>query len=90
MITAEDLKEYNWFPEPKDNATWYYDCWEYEFRIKTQELYYINDGMGEPELIGKITSMDKLVDTYYALEHCNVTFKAMTKEDDDSNLPIGQ
>jgi len=85
MITAEDLEQYDWFPDPDNKTVWFYDSWEYEFRLSTQELYYINDGIGEPEFIAKITSMDKLVDTYYALEHTKMTFEAMTKKEDDEH-----
>jgi hypothetical protein len=83
MITADDLKDYGWFSAENDKSIWFYDSWEYEFRIKTQELFYINDGMDEPELIGRITSMDELVKTYYALEHVNIRFEAMTKKVED-------
>jgi len=34
--------------------------WEYEFNIKTQELWHINDGIGDPEFICKITNFEKL------------------------------
>lgn len=67
MITANQLNELDWFPEPTNKNIWYYDSWEYEFRITSQELYYINDGVGEPEFIAKITDIEQLKETYFRL-----------------------
>lgn len=68
MITAEQLEQHDWFCGVGDRTKWFYDSWEYKFLIPTQELYYINDGMGEPELIAKVTSMEQLIEIYEALE----------------------
>jgi hypothetical protein len=68
MIRAEDLDKHGWYSENGNKNIWYYDSWEYEFRIVSQELYYINDGYGEPQLINKITNMEDLIETYWALE----------------------
>lgn len=43
--------------------------WEYQFNVKTQELWNINDGVGEPEFICKITDFEKLKDLLDNLPH---------------------
>ena len=67
MITAEQLEQYDWRFQKGNRTIWFYDSWEYEFRIATQELYYINDGMSE-ELIARVDNMDELIKLYWALE----------------------
>lgn len=68
MITAEQLEGFDWVSEKGNRTIWFYGNWEYEFRVNSQELYNINDGVGEPQLIAKVTSIDELVKLYYALE----------------------
>lgn len=80
MITAETLKKYGWYCETGNRTIWYYDSWEYEFRINTQEMYYINDGMGEPQFIAKIESIENLIDVYEGLEGNNIKYEPMKLE----------
>jgi hypothetical protein len=59
MITVEDLNSIEYV----SNDTTLYSIpgeWEYEFNIKTQELWNINDGVGEPVFICKVTNFEKL------------------------------
>jgi len=59
MITKEELHSigYNSVDNTLFNIA---GEWEYEFNIKTQELWHINDGIGEPEFICKVTNFEKL------------------------------
>lgn len=72
MITGEELINIGWHinidKKRRDKNSLYYDCWEYEFRLDTQELYYLNDGMCE-ELITKVYDIDELIEIYWALEN---------------------
>jgi hypothetical protein len=58
MITAKQLRE-------RGIGSWdgiefiFKDC-EYSFDTIKQELYFINDGFGEPEFIAKVTDIDEL------------------------------
>lgn len=71
MITRKELENIGWTKnidvKRRDKNKHYYDQWEYEFRLDTQELYYLNDGMCE-ELITKVYDIDELVEIYWALE----------------------
>ena len=61
MITKEELNSIDYVSEDGTE----YVCpgdWEYMFNIKTQELWNINDGFGEPEILCRVTNIDKLKD----------------------------
>lgn len=59
MITKEQLNSINYI---SSNQTTYSMSgnWEYEYNIKTQELWNINDGVGEPELLCRVTDFEEL------------------------------
>ena len=59
MVSHEQLTEFNL--NTKDRIS-YFDTpdWDIEYNIKTQELWSINDGYGEPELIGRYTNIQEL------------------------------
>lgn len=60
MITKEQLESID-FGEMNSGAF----CspgFQYEFNIKTQELWDINDGVGEPEFLCRVTKFDELVE----------------------------
>lgn len=58
MITKEQLISIDGLTQ--DNISYYFGGWEYEYNIKSQELWFINDGFGEPEFLCQITDFDKL------------------------------
>lgn len=59
MITKEELNSIDYVS--KDDTEF---CipgdWEYLFNIKSQELWNINDGVGEPTFLCKVTDFTKL------------------------------
>ena len=59
MLSHHQLTDLNL--TTKDRIS-YFDSpdWDIEYNIKTQELWYINDGYGEPELIGRYTNVKEL------------------------------
>lgn len=59
MITKKQLDEDPDFGT-NNGINYVYGNWDYEFRVKTQELYDINDGYGDPEFICKVTSIEEL------------------------------
>jgi hypothetical protein len=58
-VTANSLKAAGF--RPYDHVTFCFGCFDYEFRIPTQELYFTNDGFGEPELLGRYTDIEELL-----------------------------
>lgn len=58
MITKENLNSIDF--TSIDTTFYYNDGWEYGFNIKTQELWYINDGFGEEEFLCRVTKFDEL------------------------------
>lgn len=61
MITEEQLKSINFYPNKKQKHLFYDPNNEYEYNIKTQELYCVNDGVTTPsEFVCKINNFDKL------------------------------
>lgn len=61
MITKEQLNSIDYVSNDETLYTIPGD-WDYEFNIKTQELWSINDGIGEPEFLCKVTDFEKLKD----------------------------
>jgi hypothetical protein len=59
MITKKQLEEDPDF-SANNGINYIYGNWDYEFRVKTQELYDINDGFGEPQFVCKVTDFDEL------------------------------
>jgi len=59
MISKEQLESIGFSTE--DN-TLYYDApnWDFEYNIKTQELFSFNDGYGEPEFLCRVTDINQL------------------------------
>jgi hypothetical protein len=61
MITKDELNSIGYVSN--DNSSYVVPGeWEYEFNIKTQELWHINDGFGDPEFLCKVTDFEKLKD----------------------------
>lgn len=58
MITKENLNEIRSYS--KDGIVFMIDNWEHEYNIKSQELWHINDGVGEPTFLCKVTDFEKL------------------------------
>ena len=56
-ITAKKLQAEGFFT---CQGSVIFECFEYEFVISEQTLYFINDGFGEPELIGRYTKIEEL------------------------------
>jgi hypothetical protein len=65
MITKDQLNSISFFSD--DNTSYYGGNWDFEFNIKTQDLYTINDGFGEPELVCKCTNFKHLKEVLYLL-----------------------
>lgn len=66
MISKEQLESIGFSTE--DN-TLYYDApnWDFEYNIKTQELFSFNELDGETEFLCRVTDINKLeelIDTY--------------------------
>jgi hypothetical protein len=59
MVTHEQLIKLNLTTK---DETLYFDTpdWDIEYNRKTQELWFINDGYGEPDLIGRFTRIEEL------------------------------
>ncbi len=60
-ITAKALREAGFTHHSKDNVEFFFDNWDYLFNIPEQNLYFINDGVGEPELIARYTVLEELL-----------------------------
>ena len=60
-ITAKALREAGFTSHSKDNVEFFFDNWDYLFNIPEQNLYFINDGVGEPELIARYTVLEELL-----------------------------
>lgn len=65
MISKEQLNSICFYSE--DNTSYYGGNWDFEFNIKTQELYTINDGFGEPEHVCKCVDFKHLKEVLYLL-----------------------
>ena len=59
MITKEQLNSIDYVSH-KGTLFTIPGNWEYEYNIKTQELWSINDGFGEPEFLCRVTDFEKL------------------------------
>ena len=59
MVTKKQIKSLGF---TTTNGNEYCDApnWEYMFNIATQELYSINDGYGEPDLICRCRDLEHL------------------------------
>ena len=65
MVTRTQLLDLGFFEE--NFNSYYFDSWEYQFIINKQELYYTNDGFGEPEFIAKIKDVEHLKEVMCSL-----------------------
>ena len=65
-ITAKALREAGFTRHSRNNVEFCFDGWEYMYRIPEQTLYFINDGVGEPEEIARYIVLEELLQ---ALEH---------------------
>jgi hypothetical protein len=61
MITKKQLESIDYNPSNSDKSMYVrWGSWEYGFDVIKQELWYLNDGFGEPEFCGHITDFEKL------------------------------
>ena len=60
MIKAETLLQYEFTPSAGSKIEFCHGNWEYMFNTTTQELWDINDGVGEPTLLTRIDNLDHL------------------------------
>jgi hypothetical protein len=67
MITKNELKTIGF---SSVNETEYHDAFRFnwEYNIKNQELWFINDGLGEPEYIATISNLKDLVKTLNSID----------------------
>lgn len=67
MITKDQLNSIEYF---SNDGTEYVlaPVWDYLFNIKTQELFCINDGFGEPEFLCRVNDFEKLKELLNLLE----------------------
>lgn len=66
-VTAKSLREAGFIFHSIDNIEFCFYGFEYMFRIPEQTLYFINDGFGEPEPLGRYTSTEELFQALEAL-----------------------
>jgi hypothetical protein len=59
MILKEELETVG-FHLIDSHYEYVHNSWEYMFNIKTQQLFAINDGYGDPELLCIITNFEEL------------------------------
>lgn len=57
MINREQLNSIEYYS--KDGTLYTDASFDYEFNVKTQELWDINDGFGDPEFVCRITDFEK-------------------------------
>jgi len=62
MIKREDLKSIDYNLDTNSGLYVRWGSWEYGFDLVSQELFYLNDGVGEREFLVKITDFEKLKD----------------------------
>ena len=60
MINRKQLDEMN--ATTTDGTLYHFNGWDYEFNVKTQELWDINDGYGKPEFLCVVTNQVELQD----------------------------
>jgi len=59
LITAKQLKAKG--IGTYDGIEFIFKDGDYSFNIFTQELWFINDGYGEPDLVAKVTNINELM-----------------------------
>ena len=63
MITKKQLNLIGYHPSQNDKTMFVaHGSWEYGFCISKQELWFLNDGFGEPQFECKITDFQLLKD----------------------------
>ena len=60
MIKADVLLQHDFHLSSGSKIEFYHGNWEYMFNVVTQELWDINDGVGEPTLLTRIDNLDHL------------------------------
>lgn len=78
MVTKDDLKELGFGTFRSKPLEWITPCMDYMYVSNTQELFFVNDGVGDEELIAKIKDKEHLIE---ALE--NVLIKYFGELDRD-------
>lgn len=59
VITKEQLNSIDYVSKDETEYVIPGD-WDYLFNIKTQELWFINDGVDDPEFLCRVTDFEKL------------------------------
>lgn len=67
MITPDILKERGFVCLKGNNIEFIYGNWDYMYNTNTHELFDINDGVGEPQLITVIENLEHLDTIIYLL-----------------------
>lgn len=73
MISPDTLRKYGFVRLNNNKVEFFYGDWDYMYNTNTHELYDINDGFGEPQLIAKIENLEHLIMVMYF--HCDVELK---------------
>lgn len=61
MITKEQLASIDYHPSNSDPTMYVrWGSWEYGYDIIKQELWYLNDGYGDPEYVGTTKNFETL------------------------------
>lgn len=61
MITHKQLISIDYTPDKKDTKLYcMFGSWEYGFDIVRQELIFLNDGVGEPVVLCRVTDFKEL------------------------------
>ena len=68
-VTRKQLYDLDFYCSYKNRNEWFYDSWEYMYIVSSREFYWINDGVGEPQLIAKIDDLDHLKQVLEALNY---------------------
>lgn len=61
MVTKDDLIELGFGTFRNNHVEWITLCMDYMYVSNTQQLFFINDGVGDEELISKIKDKEHLI-----------------------------
>lgn len=64
MITRAELETLG-FSQYGGNKNNYFLPWDYTYNFVTRELFFINDGFGEPLFIAKIINVQHLIEVCF-------------------------
>ena len=59
MITKEQL---NTVATTQDDINFFFGGWDFQYNLKTNELWNINDGYGKPEFLCVVTDFEQLTE----------------------------